>query len=200
MLQLLVSLGEVQNYTLYGRAQRNCPPIILVWYRRVRAGTVEAMSRAFASFRGEIQWSFRATPGGWAVMPRRIPELAAERRLVGLLSGAKVLMEEEPDFAERARSDLECLAAHVCGWLEALDGSETPHAHRAVGIAGGDPLLRRDTVQPADRRPRSIQDGPRPAGFHVDQAHLTTRHPVGDPLIVEEGGIAHQRQGQVKET
>jgi hypothetical protein len=117
MLQLLRSLGEVKNYTLYGSAESCCPPIILVWYRQVRAGAVEELSRAFASYHGSLEWSFQAVPGGWAVMPRRVPELAAERRLLGNLSAAEVLMKEEPTFAELARRDLETLAEHVCGCL-----------------------------------------------------------------------------------
>jgi hypothetical protein len=113
MLELLVRLGEVKNYTLYGRADPCCPPIILVWYRRVRAGAADEMRRAFANYRGRLAWSFQAIPGSWAVMPKRLPELTAERGLDGFLMAGKVLMDEEPTFGELARRDLESLADHV---------------------------------------------------------------------------------------
>jgi hypothetical protein len=113
MLQLLVSLGEVKNYTLYGRVEPHCPPIILVWYWRVRDVAVTELTRALASYRGSLAWCLQAIPSGWALTPKRLPELTADRRPGGFLGAARVLMEEEPDFGEVARRDLESLADHV---------------------------------------------------------------------------------------
>src|SRR4051812_12841930 len=64
MLELLLSLGEVKNYSLYGYSDQLCPPIILVWYRQVRAGAVDKLTRAFASYLGTLEWSLQAIPGG----------------------------------------------------------------------------------------------------------------------------------------
>lgn len=113
MLELLLRLGELKNYTLYGPEETWCPPIILVWYRQVQAEAAEQMNRAIASYRGSLEWSFLPVPEGWAVVPKRLPDLAAERELGGFLLAARVLMDEEPTFAELARTDLESLAEHV---------------------------------------------------------------------------------------
>src|SRR5262245_57285669 len=113
MLQLLLSFGEAKNYTLYGSKDPYCTPIILVWFRSVRAGAAEELIRAFASYRGTLKWRLHAIPSGWAVTPQRLVDVTAECELGGFLAAARILMDEEPAFGQLAHQDLESLMEHV---------------------------------------------------------------------------------------
>jgi len=113
MLDLMQRLGDVKNSTLFGHVDTSCPPMILVWYRQIEIEASNRMISAFACYAGMIEWSFHPIRQGWAVCPKRILDLTADRRLDGFLLAPKILKDEEPQFVALCHRDLDSLTDHV---------------------------------------------------------------------------------------